>query len=247
MSIPLIDHLADDELRLVNRLLPWAAFVVDGRGRRFGNAWSETKRNAPQVIPDPRIVELDRRFPLRSRSVLEIGCFEGIHTIALAQRAARVTAIDSRIENVVKTIVRCAMFGVNPFVVAWDVDQPPPPVLDPSCDILHHVGVLYHLTDPVSHLRRMTCFVQHAIMLDTHVAPEGRADAEYESDGQRYRYYRYGEGGRAEPFAGMADHAKWLLLDDLKTVLSHCGFTQVDVASYREERNGPRVLLYASR
>jgi tRNA (mo5U34)-methyltransferase len=247
VKLPLIDLLPDDDLDLLNRLLPWAAFVVDQRGRRFGNAWSETKRNVPQKIPDPRIVELDRRFPLRHRTVLEIGCFEGIHTIALAQRAARVAAVDSRIENVVKTIVRCAMAGVHPLVLPWNVEGPPPSILDPSWDIVHHVGVLYHLNDPVDHLRRISRLVRDAMMLDTHVAADGATDSEYQSGGQRHRYYRYREGPRVEPFAGMADHAKWLILDDLKELLSNCGFRNVDVAGLTMERNGPRVLIYASR
>jgi 2-polyprenyl-3-methyl-5-hydroxy-6-metoxy-1,4-benzoquinol methylase len=248
VSIALVELLPDDELRLLNRLLPWAAFVVDQRGRRFGDAWSASKRNDPQKIPDPRIVELDRRFPLRDRAVLEIGCFEGIHTVALAQRAARLVAVDSRIENVVKTIVRCAMFGVHPLVLRWDVEGPaPPPLLGASWDVVHHVGVLYHLTDPVDHLRRISPLVKDAIMLDTHIAPDGEAKWEYQSGGRRHRHYRYREGGRAEPFAGMADHAKWLILDDLKELLSDCGFRNIDVASLNMERNGPRALIYANR
>ena len=247
VRVPLVELLPDDELERLNRLLPWAAFVVDQRGRRFGNAWSSNKRNVPQPVPDPRIVDLDRRWPLETRTVLEIGCFEGIHTVALAQRAARVTAIDSRIENVVKTIVRCAMFGLHPSVVRWDVESPAPSILDGPWDVVHHVGVLYHLTDPVGHLHRISGLAREAIMLDGHVAPEGSADSEYRSGGRSYRFHRYREGGRDEPFAGMADHAKWLLLEDVKGVLSDCGFTTIDVASHHMERNGPRVLIYASR
>jgi hypothetical protein len=246
-AIPQVDALPDEELRVLNTLLPWAAFVVDQRGRRFGNAWSKTKRNVPQIVPDLRIVELDERIPLRNRSVLEIGCFEGIHTVALCQRARHVAAVDSRIENVVKTIVRCAMFGQRPLAMRWDVEGPPPSALDPSWDVMHHVGVLYHLADPVGHVRRITPIVREMLMLDTHVAPEGAADSEYLSGEQKHRYYRYREGGRADPFSGMGDHAKWLLLDDLKALLVDCGFTNVHVASLTAERNGPRALIYANR
>jgi tRNA (mo5U34)-methyltransferase len=37
---------------------------------------------------------------LSNKDVLEIGCFEGIHTIGLCNYSRRVYAVDSRIENV---------------------------------------------------------------------------------------------------------------------------------------------------
>jgi hypothetical protein len=46
----------------------------------------------------------------------------------------------------------------------------------------------------------------------------------------------------------MHAHSKWLLLDDLVEILrSLAGFDRVDVAEQREERNGPRVLIFAER
>jgi hypothetical protein len=41
--------------------------------------------------------------------------------------------------------------------------------------VLHHVGVLYHLTDPVDHLYRFCDLTRRAVMLDTHVAPASEA------------------------------------------------------------------------
>lgn len=246
-AIPGIDHLPDDELERLNQLLPWAAFVLDGNGRRFGAAYSPEKRNVAQEMPDPRIVDLDRRVPLADLTVLEMGCFEGIHTTALAQRAKRVLACDSRIENVVKTIVRCAMYGFCPQVFRWDAEEAPPPGIDLGCDVLHHVGLLYHLTDPVGHLSMLLPHVRKAVMLDTQIAPEDGEASEYDSQGRSYRYVRYREAGRAAPFAGMRDHAKWLFKDDVVAVLREAGFGQVEIASLRQERNGPRLLLYATR
>ncbi len=116
-GMAILDLLKDEELQRLNDLLPWSCFVLDAQGRAFGKAWSAKKRAQPQEIPDHRIVELNRRFPLETRDVLEIGCYEGIHTVALARLARRVMAVDSRIENVVKTIVRCAVLGERSFIV----------------------------------------------------------------------------------------------------------------------------------
>jgi tRNA (mo5U34)-methyltransferase len=243
---PLIEALSDEDLQTLNGLLPWQCFTVDAKGRPFGRPAWQGKRVDPQLIPDPRIEQLDARFSLAGKHVLEIGCFEGVHTIALAQRAGAVSAIDSRVENVAKTIVRSAFFGLHPDVFVFDVDTPDAPPL-PGHDVCHHVGVLYHLIDPVAHLERLLPHVRQGIMLDTHIAQPGDTNAEYAVGGTTYRYRHYDEGGRADVFSGMHNHAKWLLLSDLEKILRAAGLTRIDVAEQRDERNGPRILLYAER
>jgi SAM-dependent methyltransferase len=244
---PLVDALTDQDLGLLNRLLPWHAFVADGRGRRFGGiAWGG-KRSEPQIIPDPRIAMFDARFGLTGKTVLEIGCFEGFHTIGLCRIGATVVAVDSRVENVAKTLVRSALFDCWPRVYVQDIERIPTDESLLTADLAHHVGVLYHLKDPVAHLVDLGRYVKDGIMLDTHVARPEQVNAEYESQGRAWRYYRYGEFGRADPFSGMYDHAKWLPLDDLKALLALAGFPHVELAESRDERNGLRVLLFARR
>jgi len=245
--IPGVDGLDDRALTQLNALLPWNCFVVDAHGRRFGNvAWS-TKRTEPQVIPDPRILEFHRRFGLAGKSVVEIGCFEGIHTIALCRLAARVTAIDSRIDNVAKTSLRCTLFGHAPTVRVCDIERVPADAETLRADLCHHVGVLYHLRDPVAHLLDLGRWVGEGIMLDTHFAEPDEATERYCVGGAEWAYKRYGEYGEKDPFSGMYDHAKWLTLDGLRQVLASAGFAQVEVIEQRAERNGARALLYARR
>jgi tRNA (mo5U34)-methyltransferase len=186
-------------------------------------------------------------LPLAGRSVLEVGCFEGIHTIGLGQRAAKVIAIDSRIENVVKTMVRTWSFGLHVTCFQCDVERAQDFALVPEVDITHHVGVLYHLKDPVAHLQALLARTKQVLMLDTHVAAEGEATASYEVGGRSYPYRHYREGGRADAFSGMYDHAKWLPVDVLASLLREQGFGEVDVAELRPERNGLRALIFAKR
>ncbi len=246
LDIPNINGLKDEELAILNSLLPWAAFILDSNGRYFGNAYSSSKRNEPQQIPDRRITELDRRYQLSGKHVLEAGCFEGIHTVGLARHGATVAAFDGRIENVIKTLVRCWAFGLNPTVFYWNLEEDKPQSSNIDCDILHHVGVLYHLMDPIKHLSAVLPSVRQALMLDTHIAPQGAVN-NASSEGFEYRYTNFNEAGRKPPFAGLGDHAKWLVLDDLTQFLKQSGFGNIDVAEHREERNGPRVLIYAHR
>jgi tRNA (mo5U34)-methyltransferase len=239
--------LSDEELKWLNSALNWNCFTVDQKGRRFGDAAWSGKRSSPQEIPDHRILLMDKHFKLSDKHVLEIGCFEGIHTIGLSMFAKKVTAIDSRIENVVKTIVRCAMFGCSPVVFKHDVEEQSAKTSMPEVDVVHHVGVLYHLRDPVGHLIELGRCCRSGIMLDTHYCQEEEARDEYEVGGKCYRYKNYRESGYQDVFSGMYDHAKWLRLDDIRTVLREAGFGKVDIHETRQERNGPRVLLFAER
>lgn len=241
-----IEYLGDEDLQRLNTILPWVCFTVDTRGRRLGNAAWEGKRDTPQGIPDPRIVELDALFGLADKSVLEVGCYEGIHTIALAQRALEVFAVDSRIENVVKTIVRTNLFGYRPTVFTCDLEKQADVLRLPDVDVIHHVGVLYHLKDPVSHLFKLGT-ARKGILLDTHYATDDMADRSLTYEGTTYRFHAYKEHGRDEVFSGMYDHAKWLLLEDIKKILIFLGFSDIRIHKDERQRNGPRVTLYAAR
>lgn len=249
----MIECLSDDDLHRLNEILPWKCFTVDSCGRRYGNPARVGnfvrvgKRDTPQRIPDLRIAEMDRLFNLSEQSVLEVGCFEGIHTIGLAQFSKEIYAIDSRIENVVKTIVRTHMFGFTPTVFVCDVERDDDVDRLPTVDFAHHVGVLYHLKDPVTHLFNLTAFVRNGILLDTHYATPQMVSSVYALNGKEYHYYKYREKGRADIFSGMNDHSKWLLLDDIRDILVQTGYS--DIRSFKDsvQRNGPRVTLFAAR
>lgn len=244
---PFLNLLDDKDLERLNKMLPWKAFTVDGNGRRFGNCAWDGKRNTPQTIPDLRIVQMHERFNLSNKSVLEIGCFEGIHTAGLMQYCNNVKAIDARIENVVKTIVRCAMLGKSPAVFLFNLEDALADVSLLQADLAHHVGVLYHLKDPVRHLLDIVQYVREGIMLDTHYSEDSDATHSYTVNGRVYDYKPYKEYGRDEVFSGMYDHSKWLRLNDIFSLLKEGGFTQIEVVQKRQERNGPRVLIFASR
>jgi 2-polyprenyl-3-methyl-5-hydroxy-6-metoxy-1,4-benzoquinol methylase len=243
--IKFIDQLNDSDLIEVNKLLDWNCYIIDSKGRRFGNiAWSG-KRTEAQVIPDYRHKILNDRINLSSKHVLEIGCFEGIHTISLCELSAKVTAIDSRMENIFKTIIRSAMFDHHPTVFKSDVENWQNQFDFLRADVCHHIGVLYHLKDPVRHLLDLGQIIKEGVLLDTHYANEDEATQSYEVEGQKYQFKPYGEG--KDVFSGMYDHAKWLTLETLKKVLASTGFPHIEVIETREERNGPRVLLLAKK
>jgi tRNA (mo5U34)-methyltransferase len=244
---PVIETLSSAQLEEINALLPWKAFMLDSNGRQFGRPASEAKRNRAAAIPDRKIVELDRRIPLRDLTVLEVGCFEGLHTVALAKRAREVKACDGRVVNIAKTAVRCAMFQVAPALFVWDVEKDVPPGQNIECDVLHHVGVLYHLFDPVAHLRSILRHVRRGILLDTHHSSEEMATDTYVSGGKTFRFRAHSEGGYHEPFEGMSSSSRRLVLPEITSLLTDLGFPKIEIINNRKESNGPRVTLIAER
>jgi 2-polyprenyl-3-methyl-5-hydroxy-6-metoxy-1,4-benzoquinol methylase len=241
-----VDSLPDARITDLNDLLPWACFTVDAAGRRIGRPASVTKRPTPQAIPDERIVRLNELVDLSDKHVVELGCFEGVHTIALCDLASRVTAVDARVENVVKTMTRTWLYGHQPELVLQDVEDAT--VHDVyACDVLHHNGVLYHLLDPVAHLRRALARTRTGLLLDTHFSRDSEATSSYEVEGESFAVKDFTEHPDTSPFAGVYSSARWLRLDDLRQELCRAGFDQILVEETREERNGARVLFIARR
>ena len=244
-----LDAIDDEQLDALNSLLPWAAITVDPRGRGVGQAYSQTKRPSAQELIDARLVHFDALAPLRGAHVLEIGCFEGIHTIGCCLLGASVTGVDSRMENILKTMARLWAYRQEAALVLWNVEGDPPTDLPADWDVLHHVGVLYHLTNPVEHLDLLLPRTRRSILLDTHVArDDADATSSYEVGQRSYAYHRYREGHvQTSPFAGMLDHAKWLRLEDVVEILKRHGMANVRVIEDRAERNGRRVLIWGFR
>lgn len=245
-SLP-INEFSDRDLEELNLLLPWAAMTADANGRILGNPWSERKRANVHSLLDWRHVKFNEIFPLEGKHVLEVGCFEGIHTLGLIMLGARVTACDARVEHILKTLARVWAYGCKSDVVLWDVEREPTPWIPQAWDVLHHIGVLYHLSNPVEHLHMVLSRTREGVLLDTHIAKDSTdARHSYSVDGRSYRYFRYGEKPDM-PFAGMRDHAKWLLLEDIEEILKTSGFADVRLMEDRDERNGRRVFLLGFR
>jgi hypothetical protein len=192
---------------------------------------------------------MTERFPIQDAHVLEFGCFEGIHTAGLCSRAKSVTGIDSRVENAIKTLVRLGFMDLHARIRVADVESlTESQIQDMKADYGHHVGVLYHLKDPVSHLAVVGHLCPLGLMLDTHYATQEMADRTFSSDGVEYRYHHFKErGGYAGVFSGMYDHAKWLTLEGLERALNRAGYARVEIVEKRDERNGPRCLIFADR
>lgn len=236
---------SDAELAEINKMLDWHAGTRLPDGRVLGRLEVKPgKRPQPQAIPDARIKRLNDLVGLKGKHVLEVGCFEGIHTAGLLKFGARVTAVDLRPQNVVKTLARLSYHGLSARVFQLNVEQMDGVV--GRFDLIFHFGVLYHLAKPVEHIRTIAPMCTH-LYLDTHIAPEDKRPREISVEGRTYQGVDYSEGGWADPFSGAQAKSFWLTRESLTAALNEAGFAKVDYLQDRAERNGPRVLLLASR
>lgn len=122
-----------------------------------------------RAINDARIAHLDsivERLGLAGRNlrVLELGAGIGSFTDYWLSRGFRVTATDSRSENLTALRRRCPCAETR--LIDLDNDAPP----DETFDIVHAYGVLYHLGDPARGLSFMSACCSGILFLETCVS-----------------------------------------------------------------------------
>jgi len=199
-------------------------------------------------LPTDRRVELVRQRLGEGLRVLEIGACEGQHSVLLAQFCKEVVALEVRPRNVVGALIRQFLCGVrNVHNVVMDARS-----LDPALgefDLIFHVGVLYHLSNPVEHLHAIAPFGK-ALLLDTHYATDdGKAmkPSTIAAHGRTWRTRTFTEAGWQDAFSGVEPSSQWLYRQDLLQLVADVGFPRVEVLRDEVERNGPRIGLLARR
>ena len=223
---PIIDTLTTEDMAKINGVVRWKSSSPVSGNRILGSPVG------PHYdIKDWRVDALDKRLPLFGKTVVELGCYEGGITVALGRKGALVTAVEGQAENIVNAMVRCGLHGIKAEWVLADVESA---WKRPVADVYFHVGVLYHLWDPLPDLRKSVEAAQEAILLDTHYAK-----AVAEPYGQT-RCEIHGED--PAPKNGLHQKSRWLSLGTLADEVGR-GFEKIDVLSERIERNGPRVTI----
>lgn len=236
--------LTDQQLQDFQQAVAWKTGLRLPDGRVLGVSG---KRGKVTDGLDPRVRLVLERLQPAGKTVLEVGSCEGIHTVQLAAVCKQVVGLEVRPHNIVCALARAFVHDVhNARFLLHDVRH-----LDDRCgplDIVFHVGVLYHLDDPVSHLMRVAALAPD-LVLDTHYANDSLPwePVELSWGERRYRGKKYREGGWADVFSGVEPTAVWLQREDLLRLLADAGFETTEVVDDRQERNGPRLTLLARR
>ena len=240
-----IRALTDSDVMLINTLLPWSSFFIDDQSRVNGNFYNQKKRSTTEKLTDKRVQRLAALSDDAStQHVVEYGCFEGNHTVELCRHFGDVTALDGRVENSLKTLVRCWLLGEQPNVECLNLEIAETlPQSDSTC----HIGVLYHLQNAPHHLVDVLKATKDVVLLDSQVASDAQLNDTYDLDGEAISVYRYREKDIAfSPFAGMLPEAVWLTPETIKHIGEANGFGVVE-QQVLQERNGLRGRFYLKR
>ncbi len=255
-SHPRIENLDQGSIETMNVMLPWSSYFVVNGNKIIGSAWTKTKRNNAQPFPDKGVEKLAKLVDMSGLTVFEVGCYEGHHTVTLARHARHVAAVDGRIENVLKTMVRIWATKLENKASSSLINleqgnlksQLKNAGLEKQFDLIHHRGVLYHLSDPVDNILQCAAICRRFLYLHTQIASDEAATNTVERDGKKYSFYKYKEPKvEFSPFAGICEYALWLSRNSLLELLQNAGFKKISIISEVQERHGPRIEILAEK
>jgi len=226
-----IDHAA---LRSeFDALGPWVTrFEIDGE--EFGGWYDAASAS------DTRVQQFVAAFP-KARSVLELGCLEGGHTVAMARAldAQRVVGVEARLGNVERARLVMRTLGL----ANVEVHQADLEAFDLSTlgrfDAVFNCGLLYHLARPWELLARIAD-VTRGMYLSTHYCRDEQVNAEVNG----YPGYWYGEYGLDDPLSGLNEQSFWPTRAALLAMLRDAGFGACAVTLEQvDHQNGPLIGL----
>lgn len=205
---------------------PWQSrFVVDG----------ETLGGKYDFPADPRIRRLRQEVSLEGKRVLELGCLEGGHSLALSGLGPReLVAVEGRPANYVRCCVIKNLFALDRVRFHLDDVRHVTPERYGRFDVVVAMGVLYHLPDPhvlLANLPRLA----DTVFLNTHYSnqkhPLNSPEADLATPWGAFRGKRYTEYGLADPLSGLEQHSFWFRRDDLLGACRLAGFSGVKVVA----------------
>jgi SAM-dependent methyltransferase len=231
--------------------------------RRFTRKGTEGWYPAGNVngVKVRRVMQLIRdlaKVPFNELRIRDFACGEGVYAIEAALRGANVLAFDGRAERMDEGIDLARRLGLaNVTFEQADVRN----VTAGShgrADIILFLGILYHLDDrdALSVLQNIYDQCEHLVIIDTHVAPEGRYEVEH--NGRRYQGVKVREHAdddapeiRSARLGASMDNpfSFWFTRESLCRVLHDVGFTSVCECQVPLEPVKPsnRVTLIASK
>lgn len=208
---------------------PWVTcFHINGKN--YGGNYSAES--------DSRLKAFLETAPSPGR-VLELGCLEGGHTLALAKSATEVVGVDSREENLERARwVACVQGVSNVHFLQANLESFSFDSLG-QFDWVFNVGLLYHLPEPWALVEKLAA-VATQMFLWTHVADE--KGAKRQSGGYLGRFYQ--EFGVADPLSGMSGHSFWPTYPELRRMLADRGFEELELIQDEPDHpHGPAVTL----
>lgn len=234
----------DDDLREAIRAESWTGHNIPI------TATESTLGPGPELIGENRrtiaVKSLVRRRFQGEVSVLDLGALEGGLSFEMAREGWNATGVEGREANFRKARLIASYYALpNLRFVQKDVKELTPE-RDGTFDVILCCGLLYHLDEPIAHLRQLATLLNPdgLLFLDTHVAPDefaARYGTHEPSLSEQVTFVESGHTyeGRwwAEPSAGdlkermwsavSNERSMWLTRRSLIRALYHSGFEAI--------------------
>jgi Methyltransferase domain len=228
---------------------PWTYHVLQMANRNYRPPILRYHRTT--YGEDHRLKYITYFLDVRDCRVLEIGPFEGHHSVLLEKMGVRENiAIESREDNLNKCRRIKEKYGLNQTTfVHHDLER-----LYSGQETLHYcgqfdlvfcLGVLYHLPDPgkaIAWFRSQSS----RLFLGTHyLEPEEVSDCIYILGGKTYRAKKFREGGIEDPISGMSPISLWFYEEDLIDMLKIAGYSSISVLGKDLQNGTPHITIFA--
>ena len=223
-----LKYHAISDYRSWDSLHPWTYNFSKTNESHLGS------HDGPKAFDDQRPSQFMEAFPIANK-VVELGSFEGNHTCRIANHVRELITVEGRHENQTRAEWVKEWFNVSnvtPFVGdvrTWDI---------PKCDVIHCSGLLYHLNNPVSFLKKMAASSNN-FFIWTHVSDGG--ETHEGRDGKWMPEYGYGD-----MLSGLQDKSFWLTEKSLISVLNEMSF-KPEIISRERKNNGEAITLKATK
>ena len=194
---------------------------------------------------DPRIEQLMQIMDIKGKTVLELGCLEGIHSCMMqAAGAKEIIAIEGREESFLKCLLVKNAFKLDRCTfLHGDVEETISGIAR-SFDLCLALGILYHLENPVKLLQDIGNKADN-VFLWSHYAKESYPEGpvcEIEVKGERFKGKYVGEDTE-QYLSGLKKQSFWMLEESLVRAVEIAGFKSIEIISRQDHEHGPAITL----
>jgi SAM-dependent methyltransferase len=173
---------------------------------------------------------------LKGRRVLDLGCLEGLFAMEFVAQGAEALGIEIREGHLAKAKLCKEALGLERLSFAQDDVRKVSIEKYGKFDVIVCSGILYHLatTEVFDLISTMYEMAERVVLIDTHIALEGRESVEYRGKrywGSIYREHADGSNQQQRASRGWASWDNttsfWLTRPSLVNFMLDCGYTSV--------------------
>lgn len=248
-------------LKQIAALEPWFYTFDLGEGQIIQSKLPENVQGIHETRLQMMLSAVEKHFGDRLSDVrcLDIGCHEGFFSLEMAKKVMNVKGIDVRTESLEKAELVRKLKGIENTIFChgncYNLDEDFP---DPY-DLTLFLGVLYHLSDPIRALQKISKVTKELCVIETQVIDDIACETEWGSRDWHRKYEgtfalidERPEYDSACPEAGSYGLILCPSLNALLFMLQAVGFKHIELVAapaggYEQHVRGKRVIVSAAK